>query len=74
VYQLSFTVFPVYSKVRSLMSKHKLMKKREHVDKELSRSNTLLSKYDTTRVLALKAVSGVVVLLTTQGLMLLCYV
>jgi hypothetical protein len=56
------------------MSKHKLMKKREHVDKELSRSNTLLSKYDTTRVLALKAVSGVVVLLTTQGLMLLCYV
>mmetsp|Transcript_17359 Transcript_17359/g.29054 ORF Transcript_17359/g.29054 Transcript_17359/m.29054 type:complete len:510 (+) Transcript_17359:116-1645(+) len=43
------------NKIRSLLSKHKLMKKREHVDKECSSSNTLLSKYDTTRVLALRA-------------------
>lgn len=42
-------------KIKSIMSKHKLMKKKEQIEKELPRSNSLLSKYDTTRVLALRA-------------------
>jgi hypothetical protein len=45
------------SDLQKLLERHKLQKKRSNIDKELSKNNPLLQKYDTTRILALKAVS-----------------